>query len=221
VADDSGIGQRRASARDTGNPLYLERRRELIHAAAKVFKARGLSGTKIADITAAADTDRSTLYYYFSSKEELFQEVVRDAVVANLVEARAIYAADRSAIDKLRALMTSLISSYERHYPIIYVFIQENLSHQPGKRTEWANDMRKVNKEYETILVQIIQDGYDSGEMTEAGPAWLTAYGIMGMMGWTNRWFDPATSAANAAEIATTFANMTIQGLSSNTDRPT
>src|SRR5689334_2023135 len=100
--DDSGIGRRRAAARDGKNRAYTLRRAEIVNAAAEVFKERGYQGTSLADIAEAAGTERASLYYYVSSKEELLDEVVTDVVKANLVVAETIRDASGPAPAKLR-----------------------------------------------------------------------------------------------------------------------
>jgi AcrR family transcriptional regulator len=217
VAELSGIGRRREAARSEANPVYLQRRRELVEAAARVFKAKGLQGANLGDIAVESGADRASLYYYVSSKEELFHEVVREAAEANLAAAQAIRDGVGPAPDKLRRLIVSLMESYAEHYPILYVFIQENLSHVPDAHAEWAQDMRGVNKDYEQIVVDLVQTGYDEGTMRSDAPAWVVAYGVMGMVGWTNRWFNPTDAAQTAAEIGTAFADCLLLGLAAGT----
>ncbi len=212
-AEPSGIARRREAARTEANPVYLQRRRELVEAAARVFKAKGLQGANLGDIAAEAGADRASLYYYVSSKEELFHEVVRGAVEGNLAAARALRDGEGTAPDKLRRLIVSLMASYAEHYPILYVYIQENLSHVPDKHASWARDMRRVNREYEQIVMDLVQAGFDEGSMRPVSPAWVVTYGIMGMVGWTNRWFDPDASPMSAEEIGEAFADSLLTGL--------
>lgn len=214
----SGIARRRAAARDEANPAYLERRKEIVAAAARVFKSKGLQGSNLGDIAVEAGADRASLYYYVGSKEELFHEVVRETAEANLARAQAIRDSEGTAPEKLRALMESLMLSYAEHYPILYVYIQENLSHVPEKDQLWATDMRKVNRDYERIVIALVDQGKLEGSMRTAAPSWVVAYGIMGMLGWTNRWFNPDESRASAQEIATAFADTVLLGLAPSTE---
>ena len=39
------------------------------------------------------------------------------------------------------------------------------------------------------------------------------AYGILGAVGWTNRWFDPAKSKETSTEIGRTYADLILDGL--------
>ena len=213
AAPASGIARRRSAAKDDSNPAYLERRREIVAAAARVFKAKGLQGTKLGDIATASGADRASLYYYVGSKEELFHEVVREAVQANLVRAEAIRDGQGTAPEKLRALITSLMASYGEHYPILYVYIQENLTHVPEEHRPWAEDMRQVNRSYERIVIGLVEQGVREGTLRDVGPAWVVAYGLMGMLGWTNRWFNPEESPISAERIADAFADTFLLGL--------
>lgn len=209
----SGIARRRAVARDEGNPAYLERRQEILQAAARVFKRKGLQAANLGDIAAESGADRASLYYYVGSKEELFHEVVQEAVESNLRRAQEIRDGEGGPGDKLRTLIVELMHSYEENYPILYVFIQENLSHAPEKHASWARDMRRINKEYEEIVVGLIQQGQDDGSIRDVAPPWILAYGIMGMVGWTNRWFNPEDARATGKEIGTAFADSILGGL--------
>ena len=210
----SGIGRRREAAK--ANPGYQERRQEIIGAAARVFKHKGLKGTRLGDIAEELGTDRANLYYYVSSKDELFQEAVTEAVVANIVRAEQIRDGDGSPVDKLRTIIEELMLSYAEHYPFLYVFIQENLSHVKGSSAAWAAQMRDVNKRYEDVVVSLVQDGDDDGSFRDVGPAWVVGYGIIGAVGWTNRWFDPERSPADAAVVGHTYAEMLLGGLAAD-----
>lgn len=50
-----------------------ETRSALLSSARRVFEERGYHGTRIADITSAADVSVGTFYSYFNTKEELFR----------------------------------------------------------------------------------------------------------------------------------------------------
>lgn len=215
-AQPSGIGRRRAAAQGENRTAYRERRQEIITVAADLFKARGFRGTSIGQIAEALDTDRATLYYYIGSKEELFDEVVTDAVRANVDVALAIKDGEGSAPDKLRRLVISLMESYAAHYPFLYVYIQENLGHVGGTRADWSREMRGLNKAYEDAVVAIIQSGMDEGTIRPIAEAWVMAYGLIGMFGWTNRWFNPATSPVDAATIGAAYADILLQGMTAD-----
>lgn len=209
----SGIGRRRDSARDEGGEAYRERRREIVRAAAEVFKRQGYRATNLADIARAAGTDRATLYYYAAGKAELFDEVVSGPVEANTERAEAIRAGADPAPEKLRRLFVELMASYAEHYPLLYVFVQENLSHVEPERAEWAQRMRRLNRRYEDAVVGVVRDGVDEGTLSVRGDPRIVAYGLLGMLAWTNRWYRPGSSDTDARTIAGSFADTVLLGL--------
>lgn len=209
----SGIGRRRAAARDEGGAAYQERRTEIVRAAAEMFKSNGYRGTKLGDVAETMGMDRASLYYYVGSKEELFHEVVGTAVETNADTAEQILAGPGAAPDKVRALVAGLMVSYAESYPFLYVYIQENLGAGAPDRSDWAREMRRHNKRYENAVVAIVQSGIDEGTLRTDTQAWVIGFGIIGMVAWSNRWFDPNTSTVSAEEIGSAYAETLLRGL--------
>ncbi len=212
-ASNSAIAVRRLSARKDSTEAYQDRRTEIATAAAAVFNRQGYVGTTISAVAKEMKTDRASLYYYISSKEELFDEVVREVSDANVATAEAIRASTAPAPEKLRLLIDSLTQSYASNYPLLYVYIRENLSHVTGKRSVWSNHMRALNRRYDEAITAIVAEGMADGTLLAVAPPQVVAFGIIGMVGWTNRWFDPNRSPHDAATIAKGFADMVLGGL--------
>jgi TetR/AcrR family transcriptional regulator, cholesterol catabolism regulator len=209
----TAIARRRDKASSKGSLAYQERRREIAKAAAEVFNKRGFRGTSLSAVAQALGTDRASLYYYIENKRELFDEVVREVSDENVATAEEVLASQDSAIEKLRVLIVKLMQSYATHYPILYVYIRENLSHVESDRTAWSKHMRGLNRRYEEVFVEIIESGMADGTIKRIGSARTIAFGVIGMIGWTNRWFDPSKSEETGEEIGETFANLALAGL--------
>ena len=208
----SGIGRRRAAALDEGGAAYQERRAEIIRAAGEVFRRHGYRGTKIGDIAEAVSMDRATIYYYVGSKEELFHQAVGDAVERNCLHAEAILAGPGTPPEKLRTLVVDLMVSYAESYPYLYLYIQEDLGPWAG-RSQWGRTMARFNKRYENTVVAIVEDGVADGSFHTATEPWVIAYGILGMVAWSNRWFSPEASSVPAREIGEAYADTVLGGL--------
>ena len=54
------------------------RRKAILEAAFQAFTAQGFTATRLDDVAERAGTGKGTIYLYFSSKEALFEEVVRE-----------------------------------------------------------------------------------------------------------------------------------------------
>ena len=211
----SGIGRRRAAAKVDKAPNYEKRRKEISEAAARVFNRKGFSGTSISAVAQELSIDRASLYYYISSKEELFDELVREVSESNLKAAQNIRNSDQSPAEKLKSLIVQLMGAYAKNYPILYIYIRENLADVADSRSKWARSMKQINHDYDEAVISIIQQGYDDGSFVNLGSAKVVSYGVLGMVNWTNRWFKPDRSDIDAQAIGEMYANIITNGLAS------
>jgi AcrR family transcriptional regulator len=82
---------------------------EIVEAALACFAEKGFAATRLDDIAARAGVTRGTLYLYFPSKEDLFKEVVRQAVVPILASReREIARADQPVAEQLQRFILSI-----------------------------------------------------------------------------------------------------------------
>ena len=209
----SNIGQRRSVAKEDSSASYQLRRKEIAEAAIRVFNRLGFQGASVSAVAAELEIDRASLYYYISSKEELFDELVRTVVERNLELVKQIQASDLSPRRKLRDLITTLMTSYGEHYPLFYIYIRENLSHVSDGRSKWSTYMRKLNAETSDAVIAIIEEGYADRTLRNVGAPRVVAYGVLGIVGWTHRWFRPDQSDFSAEEIGKTYAELLLSGL--------
>ncbi len=212
--NDSVIEKRRAAA-EADPVAYAARRREIADAAVRVFDRLGFQKASISALAKEMKTDRSTLYHYVNSKEELFDEVVRAVVERNLELVLKISESKLHPRRKMRDMITALMTSYGEHYPLFYIYIRENLSHVSDARSEWSTEMRTMNQRTTDAMIAVIEEGYADGSFRKVGSARVVAYGIFGVIGWTNRWFRPGRSDESAEEIGKTYAEMVLSGLES------
>ena len=213
----SGIARRRAAAKAEAGAHYLARRHEVVQAAASVFKEQGVASTSVDDIARAAGVDRATLYYYFPNKDELFREVVIEAVVSNITLAERIAASDEPAADRLSAVIAGVLASYAEFYPQFFVFIREDQATLPSSARTGV-DILDLYRRFDRAIIKILKDGIEAGDFRSNISPRLAAFGIIGMLNWTYRWFDP-NGPVNVDEVADTFASLAVEGLR-EPDRP-
>jgi TetR/AcrR family transcriptional regulator, cholesterol catabolism regulator len=206
------IGKRRSAAGKDSRASYSLRRQEIAEAAVRVFNRLGYKGASLSAVASELGVDRATLYYYFSSKEQMFDETVRAVIEGNDALVRRIAESAISPNDKLRELVTSMMISYAANYPLLYIYIREDLSHVSDKRSTWSANMRALNRSIQSSIIDIIEQGFADGSFRRVGSARTAAYGILGMLNWTHRWFKPGQSES-AEEIGRTFADLILSGL--------
>jgi AcrR family transcriptional regulator len=208
----SGIGRRRAAARADSNDEYRARRRDLIRAAAIVFKEKGYEAATLNDVAERFGADRASLYYYISGKQELFQEAIREGVEANLAELELILERDDGPEEKLRLIIKQLVSSYEDNYPHMYVYIQEDMRRVASDSSPWAKQMAAATHRWQTTTLALINEIIEQQGFRADVPPELAANALFGMMNWTHRWFKPG-ERLTAVEIMDTFWAIFLDGM--------
>ncbi len=213
MGQSSNISRRRQSALQEGSADYLAKRAELVEIAGRQFKAHGFKATTLAEIGHKAGLDRATVYYYFGSKEELFRECVRLGVDANIARCDAIFAdKSRSAAERLRAVIQQLMSAYDHYYPHMYVYIQEEMSRITGEKSVWAQRILSQTRTFERIVLGLVSELIESGEMRKDIPVTVAANAIFGMLNWTHRWYQPG-GAHPADQVSAAFADIFFEGM--------
>jgi AcrR family transcriptional regulator len=204
----SNMGRRRAAALHQDAEAYSRRRKDVVEAAARLFRKNGYASTSLNDVAEELGTDRATIYYYIASKKELLLEVVRDSVESVAKGALGIKQSSDAPPIKLHKLIVALMRSYEENYPHQFVYIQEGLAVSKGDDAH----LFQMGQQYERSLVAIIAEGLEDGSFRPGGDAKVIAYGILGALNWTHRWMNPR-GRLSPEEVAETFSEMFLQGL--------
>jgi AcrR family transcriptional regulator len=80
---------------------------EILEAAFEAFAERGFAATRMEDVAARAGVTKGAIYFYFETKERLFEDMVDHFSRGMLADAEAMLAAaEGSYAEKLRAFLT-------------------------------------------------------------------------------------------------------------------
>jgi AcrR family transcriptional regulator len=207
----SSIARRRSQARREGGAGYLERRQQFLAAAAEVFRTKGYQAASMNDIAVRSGGDRASLYYYFGSKQEVFTELVRQAVTDNVALAERIAASDDSSVARLRIMVVSLIESYERHYPYLHLYVQEDMRRLSEGGAESDQDLVDMGRRYTRAVSAVAHEGVASGEFRrDIDPEMLT-FAVLGAVNWCHRWFVPG-GRLTGTQVGEAFADIVLHG---------
>jgi AcrR family transcriptional regulator len=182
------------------------RRDELLRAAARMFRDRGVADTGMRDIAEAADLSPANLYHYFRGKDEILfycQDRALDRMLDTVAAAKRRRApvADRLH-EILSAHLKTMLNEIEGATAHLHV---DALS--PVLR---ARFVRKRDR-YEHALRAVVADGVRRGELVAGDPA-LVARAMLGAMNWTVTWFNPA-GPRTGLEVGDTIAAFLVRGV--------
>jgi AcrR family transcriptional regulator len=102
---DSAVGTDEQTKRGTYSSHRDRQRRRILDAAERLFDERGIDRVTIADIVNAAGIRASTLYEYFSNKDDVVWAIVADVFSDGAVRAKQGMDAADTALAKITALL--------------------------------------------------------------------------------------------------------------------
>lgn len=143
-------------------------KQEIVLKAQGLFQQFGMKKTTMDEIAFACGKAKSTLYHYFKSKEEVFDEVL-------VMEVTNLRKAVKEKVEEVRTVKEKMITYFLAfHSEVIkkmnlYRMVMREIDNDPAKMSCGTTDYRKTacqkfltfEKDY---LTRILEDAFDSGE---------------------------------------------------------
>lgn len=142
--------------------LKEERRRQILEAALAVFSQKGYHATNVSDVAAQAGVSQGTIYWYFDSKDELFEAAILFAFMdfgeASL-EGLELYP---TATEKLWALVQAMEGFADVAEGMFMLFLGYWAS--SDRQEESAQVWMDMLRQYKDVVAGIIEEGIGTGE---------------------------------------------------------
>jgi TetR/AcrR family transcriptional regulator, cholesterol catabolism regulator len=186
---------------------------DIVAAAAKVFRTKGYHAATVRDIADEVGILKGSLYHHFESKEALLYLVVKEPIAQMFQRIAAIAEADLTPTEKLRRAILAHLEAFDRHYPHLFVYLRERES----VKRRFREMIGYSPKEYERHWQQILREGIESGEFRPDLDIQVTSYGLLGMLNWLYKWYDPQ-GRLSVQQVAAQFTALALAGIAA--DRP-
>lgn len=157
-----------------------ERQEQILDAALKVFATSGFTATKISDIANAAGVSHGLVYHYFSSKEQIFNELVGLAVDGSVGTLAQVDQLPMQPINKVRAITEFILKGIADTEETAYYFllmVQARISRLEGTPYYTQDDLPAG------ILAKIIAQGQEIGQIKEGDPFDMAGVYFAAIMG--------------------------------------
>lgn len=199
------VGRPRASAA----PASADARADIIAAAAKLFRLHGIAGASVREIAADAGLKKASLYYYFTSKDEIVYAMIEDVLGPALATQKKLGMAPLSEAARLFLYLRADIELLcAASYDCTWLLNHGDLG--DARMKAYARQRKKLV----SWLVARLKEGMAKGEFapcdaTTAAQALLAAteYSVT----WAER-HDRGRIAATAAEVATLLTRGVLAG---------
>ena len=100
-------------------------KRKIFETSMKLFAQKGYDATSIEEITATVGVAKGTLYYHFSSKEEIFNFLVEEGIklLQNSIDIKT--AKFDNYLDKLKAVILIELKIVDKYEDIITILLTQ------------------------------------------------------------------------------------------------
>ena len=160
---------------------------EIIAAATRLFASGGYRATSLNDVADAVGISKSTLYHYFSGKEEILYLINRRIIDLGLDMARAATSQGGSAAEQMR-------STIRGHISLVLANVEANMVVTAGRRdlsAEQSRDIRARQKAYEQILRDVYEQGVRDRSLRDVDARFAVTT-LLSACNWLYRWMgDP------------------------------
>ena len=201
---NAGGGQTGEGSGDTERAL--ERKREILEGASRVFRRNGLHASGMREIAAELGMHAGNLYYYFANKQELLAFCQEQALSRLSELTREIDAEELPADEALRRLIVGHLHCLNQATP-------GSLAHLEVEALdgEWRKILQIERDRYERWIRALVERGVEDGTF-RPNEARITTRAILGALNWTVKWYQPG-GGRGLDEIASEFAELHVRGL--------
>ena len=175
-----------ASTATVSSARRRARRREVLDAAAGLFRENGYHATTIGDIAAAVGMQKGSLYYYFGSKQDLLAELVAEIQGVFLLNLEYCRELQGDGLVRLRAFIEGHVERFKKHRR--GSLLTSELRHLEGEGRRTALETRH---RYEAFLADMLREGQAEGVCCPDLDAHLTATAILSSLNAIATWHRP------------------------------
>ncbi len=165
--------------RRTHTEQGIERKQQLLDAAAVLFSSKGYANTRIADIAAAAGVAKGLVYWYYPTKEELFAELVRSMRLQLRRAQAAAMDPEADPLERIRQGTEASVAFMAEHRAYFALLDVERAHDDLG--SELTDVLREGSDVYANDVVRLVRDAQAQGLVPDGDPR-LYVVGVLGVV---------------------------------------
>ena len=144
----------------------VNRRQQVLQAAIKSFSLFGYKATTMDQVAKIANVGKGTIYTFFTNKEQLFDEILRNVMAEMKIIAEREIRPDKPFFDNLHRVLDALLEFRSEHELLIKLS-QENDEFGTPQAGEGLDKIESVVLEY---LEREVERAIDQGEIKPCDP---------------------------------------------------
>ncbi|MEA2768754.1 MAG: hypothetical protein QOD93_1716 [Acetobacteraceae bacterium] len=193
---------KKSVAVDAGDSKSQRTRSRILDAAAYVLSVNGYAGTRLTDVAERAELQAPAIYYYFPSREDLYEEVMYCGISdlrRFLQQALDELPAGTSPMDRIEAA----VDSHLRHELDLSDYARASIRNSGQMPDHLRARQQKEAAAYTRIWRGLLNAAATESQLRDDLDAPLAQALVLGALNWAVEWFDPRrtsveTMVANA-----------------------
>ena len=185
----------------------LQKTKEIHRVIARLFAYRGYHSTSMREIARELGMNQSSLYHYFSSKEDILFKLMNDAIDDVFVTLEDIYAADLLPEDKLKRVLDSYIRSYAGDQERLILLVNEMNS----LNDKYRHILVEKQRRYVQLIKSILNELVGESKMKKIDPT-VAIFAFFGMVHYTIKWYHK-DGPITLDELAKLFVEIFTKGI--------
>ena len=142
-----------------------ETKRNILDIATQEFSAMGLAGARVDAIAERTHTTKRMLYYYFGSKEGLYEAVLEKVYGDIRALEQDLKVSDMSPVDGLRSLVEFTFDYHDKHRDFVRLVTIENI--HGAKYIEQVKTFKNRNATVIHTIEDLLARGVASGDFRD------------------------------------------------------
>jgi len=148
-----------------------ETRGRILGAALTEFSAHGLAGARMDKIAGAASVNKALLYYYYDSKEKLYDAALEMISAKIRDRTMAVFVLESSPGERLLYLALDHFDRIMTQHEFQRLMQQEMIRLHQGESAELPIIVKRVFAPVQAMYQSLVREGIESGELIHAD--WL------------------------------------------------
>ncbi|WP_042347541.1 TetR family transcriptional regulator [Bacillus massiliigorillae] len=184
-------------------------RNKILETSIELFDIKGYKETSVQDIVDVIGVTKGTFYYYFTSKQDIIENIALSYIEEILSKQEAIISdTSKDCTTKLRDIVYMLISDIKTNRRSARIFFREMRNIEEGNFLNIKSKRSLFKKHYQ----QLIEEGIKTGEFKESLNADMITFGILGITNWSYYWFNPEGEISES-DLTDIYVDMIFNGI--------
>jgi AcrR family transcriptional regulator len=180
----------------------------LLTAASRLFAERGFALTSVQDIVERAGVTKGAMYHYYTSKDDLLQQIYTRLLAVQSERLVGIAESDRPVRERLQAAAVDVVVTTLEHLDDATVSWRSMHMLPPERLAEVRADRRRFHERFRALIEQGQREGVLRADVSPD----LAAHQFFGGVHHLGTWYH-ADGELTPESIGETFAELLLRGL--------